>query len=937
MNQKQLNDLIYELAQGLRNKQKFGAPITVKYIEGTVNKLVHDLEELPDFEIDESEIDIIKFRLGNMFNIKIGEQAITLSNPDIARWFDSKKSALDWKYWDAYKSMLESQARPLDVINATEEVIDKILDFSGDPTLKGVWSRKGLVMGNVQSGKTQNYIGLINKAIDSGYKIIIVLGGHLNDLRKQTQERVDEGVIGRESKHFVSARNKRAEPIGVGNFRGEAINVHTFTTTAGDFTKPFADSLGVTLTGLSDPAIFTVKKNTSILKSLYEWILEVHYLKPASGVKLDLPIMIIDDEADYASVNTKAHKDEVTRTNEYIRKLLTLFNRSTYIGYTATPFANIFIDPDSEDEAINDDLFPNDFMVKIPVPENYIGQDFYFKNKNSSTHFIDDHEALVGLKTESYISIIPNSLKEAIRGFYLIIAIRYLRGDKTSHNTMLVNVSHLKQHQDRLEFLIAEYHSSIEDALETYSGLGVKEANKIPILKELYTSFENSFEVDIPEEYGDIFSLLTLAVGKTKVWAVNQGKNSQVLDYSKFEEYGLCAIVIGGHKLSRGLTLEGLSVSYFTRNSKAYDTLMQMCRWFGYRPRYADLCRVYLPFESFHWYSFISTAIRELYGELDQMSKAEKRPSEFGLKVRDHPGAMIITARNKMNAAKSEIRSQDLWGQVLRRFRFRKNEEINKKNIKYSNEFINRINITCGSQSYSRDFDSAVYSDVPYAEVIRFIENIDLPEDEVGNKALIKHLKEMEKSKLKEFKVTIYNQYGSSKFEPEGDLTADDYEFLDGKYSFGSQSITLPKRTMKSDGMVYSYPSVQLGNPDDEKLFLSESEIGRIKKEKNNAISFDYICSPERDFPGLIIYLFAVRIRTPFTKTESVDSIYSLGYEREAALGYTVSLPRTANYSGKSAKELKSLIRQTRHSYQVNKVYSEQLKVIDLAEGEADE
>lgn len=194
MKQTQLNGITSQLAIALKNRQDFGVSITDDFIEELLTKLVQELELLPDFTITKEEMENIKFKLGSMFNVTVGEQAITLHNPDIDRWFDSRKSEITWKYWDAYKRLLESQARSIDVINANEKVIDSILDFSGDPNSSGPWARKGLVMGNVQSGKTQNYLGLINKAIDSGYKVIILLGGHLNDLRKQTQERVDEGV-----------------------------------------------------------------------------------------------------------------------------------------------------------------------------------------------------------------------------------------------------------------------------------------------------------------------------------------------------------------------------------------------------------------------------------------------------------------------------------------------------------------------------------------------------------------------------------------------------------------------------------------------------------------------------------------------------------------------------------------------------------------------
>jgi hypothetical protein len=935
MDQKQVGSLVSELAQGLHNKQKFGAEITDEYIEEIVDRAIEELVTLPEFEISDLEIAGIKFKLGGMYNIKVGEYAVTLNNPDIPRWFQAKKSKIPWTYWDAYDAMLVSQARSRAVVKENERVIDKVLDFSGDPTFPGPWARKGLVMGNVQSGKTQNYLGLVNKAIDSGYKVIILLGGHLNDLRKQTQERVDEGIVGRESKHLVNAQRKRPQAIGVGKFRKGSTNVHTFTTTEGDFSKVFANNLGVHLTGLSEPAIFTVKKNTTVLKNLFEWIRDYHLLVPDDGKKLDLPMMLIDDEADYASVNTKAHKQEVTQTNHYIRQLLSLFSKNTYIGYTATPFANIFIDPESEGDAINDDLFPKDFMVKIQVPKNYVGQDHFFGEEPEGTIVVSDCENVQNLKSESVIAAIPETLKEAVRAFVIVVAIRAMRGEKYSHNTMLVNVSHLRVHQDRLEFLIETYREHLCDAVESFSGLGLQQARANSLLASIENTFETSF--NIPEKYEDVFPELVDSVGKIKVWAINQGKNS--LDYSLYEEYGLSAIVIGGHRLSRGLTLEGLSVSYFTRNSKAYDTLMQMCRWFGYRPRYKDLCRVYLPYESLAWYSFITSSIRELYSELDLMSGSEKRPSEFGLKVREHPGSMIITAKNKMSTAESIVRTQDLWGQILRRFRFKANEDVNLRNLNLTKSFIRNLESRYPEEDRSVDAGSGstIFSNVSYAELTKYVKEMELPEDDVGNSALFHQLQEMEKAELPLPRVCLFNQSRGRVTEWEHLLDSKDRHFLNEKYEFLDYKIRLPKRAMKNDGVIYSTPRVQLGNSDDEKLFLNEDARDKVKLSKKNAVSFDYLCSDERDFPGLIIYLFGVGIVNPYPFDERLKPGVILGHKHNPTVGFSLSLPRTERYKNKTNREIQSLIKKTRHSYQVNRVYQEQLAFIEDYEGDEDE
>lgn len=931
-----LNDLISELAQRLENKSKFGADITNDFINSSVDIAVNELRVLPSFEITDQEIETIKFKLGSIYNTKIGEESITLNNPDIPRWLDEKKSEINWDYWNSYKSLLVSQARAQKIIKETERVVDKVLDFSGDPTTPGKWERRGLVMGNVQSGKTQNYLGLINKAIDSGYKVIILLGGHLNDLRKQTQERVDEGVVGKESIHLTKNRKDAPKPIGVGKYRAASKGVQTLTTTEGDFKTGFANSLGINLTGMSDPVIFTVKKQTTVLNNLYKWIKNHHYLDPKSDKKLDLPMILIDDEADYASVNTKKHKEEVTKTNEYIRNILSLFNKHTYIGYTATPFANIFIDPDSEKEALADDLFPADFMIKIPIPEDYVGQDHFFGHKRQGVKIIEDCQQLLNLKSADFIAEIPDSLKEAIRVFIINTAVRSLRGDQYNHNTMMVNSSHLKQHQQRLKLLIEEYVELIHDALESFSGLGIDESSNNKVLKSIEDTYSNCFNLE--EKYEDIFLELPRSVNKIKVMAVHHGGDN--LDYSTYSEFGLSAIAIGGHRLSRGLTLEGLSVSYFTRNSKAYDTLMQMCRWFGYRPRYTDLCKVYLPSESDSWYSFITSSINELYAELDLMSKSEKRPREFGLKVREHPGSMIITAKNKMQASSSEVRSQELWGQILRRFRFRQKAEENQRNLDYAERLLVKLKNEIPKENQTLDpggSGSLIFEKVSYSEIIDFIEAVELPENDIGNRALIKQLREMQKAGITSPKICFYNQVKSKLPWWTKELSPENRRFMLDKYPFGGTDFSLAIRKLKNKDGVYQSRSSQLGNPDDEKLFLSESDRDRVLISNHKATSFDYIAHSSRDYPALMIYLFCIGTTNPQSAEKNSKFTASLCFGETPTLGYSVSIPRLESQRSLSSEDLKKLVKNTKHSYQVNKVYSEQLEAIDLYEDEYDE
>jgi hypothetical protein len=950
--------LISGISAKLNNFKELGTPITNDLIEQKIDEIADEYRNIPNFEITSVDVTRLKFEIGNMFNIRVGEEAISLRNPDLPRWFDSKKTKIAWPHWDAYARMLESKGRPKDILKANEKVIDDILDYSGDPMTPGSWSRKGLVMGNVQSGKTQNYIGLINKAIDCGYKTIILLGGHLNDLRRQTQERVDEGVLGVESRHIADISSDAPSPIGVGIFRQNSIN--TGTTTTGDFNKAFAGRLGFKLTG-EDPVIFTVKKHTGVMEKLHRWIKDYHFLNPEIGNRLDGPLLLIDDEADYASINTKHHNEEVTLTNGYIRQLLSLFNRNTYVGYTATPFANIFIDPDDSEYSDEDDLFPADFMIKIPVPENYLGQDFFFGQKQgveledgqseASSHspivVIEDYGPIYELKGYQEIVTIPESLKEAVRAFLIVISVRALRGEQHSHNTMLVNISHLKAHQNQLERLIDAYYQEIDDALESFSGLGLERARTADVLGDIETTFRDRFTID--ETYEEVFSCLRETSAKVKVWAINQSTKAiddRSLDYTKHKEYGLCAIVIGGHKLSRGLTLEGLSISYFARNSKAYDTLMQMCRWFGYRPNYDDLCRVFIPAESVQWYSFIASAIRELYQELELMSRREQRPKDFGLKVREHPGAMIITAKNKIGWSDSTVRSQDLWGQVQRRFRFRPDRDVNIRNLDYAKKFISSLVEDDTTEVGEDESGSLLIENVEYKRLIEFIENMELPEDDLGNQALKNHLRKMEDDDLALPKVVVFNQKSSRRVEWAEFLSEEDKGFINGpKYEFlPGYKFQLAKRRMNqdADNGNYKVTSVHLGNPDDEKLFIPEDARKVVKDdlEDKKPVSFDYICSEERECPGLLIYLFAVAVGRDKNWDEFSDedkAAFRLGHGRMPTIGYTVSFPRPENLKGKTSREIAQLVKRTKHEYKVGKVWDRLQDLSSYEEYEEDE
>jgi len=876
--------------------------------------------------LTENEREYIKFTLGNQFTLDLSHKGTVLNNPDVKRWLDNVKTDIEWNYWNAFNEFLQNdEGRPIKVIEENERIIDSILDLSGNPQIEGAWARKGLVMGNVQSGKTQNYIGLINKAMDSGYKIIILLGGHMNNLRKQTQVRVDEGVIGRESTHIISARLGAPKRIGVGKYRTQDVATATSSDEKGDFHKNIANNLGIRFTNLKDPIIFTVKKNHSILKNLYEWIKTNHLLDPEDGKKLDLPLLFIDDEADWASINSKAHRNEITSTNKSIREILGLFNRSTYVAYTATPFANIFIDPESADEMYGDDLFPKDFMIRVPVPDVYLGQNFYFQNQDhekiNPVEIIQDNEDMLPLKHNSMTIIgqMAPSLQDAIRTFVISNSLRDARGDEKEDKTMMINITHLNALQGQLTIMIDDYLKRLKNSIESAVGDKSNRLNNSTI-QEFQKTFDTKFDVN--ETFEDVLNHIRKSINKIKVFGINT-QSAQVLDYDLYPD-GLSVIVIGGHKLSRGLTLSGLSVSYFARNSKAYDTLMQMCRWFGYRPNYGDLCKVFLPIESNDWYSFISEAIDELYQELETMSLQEKTPMDFGLKVRSHPSNLIVTAKYKAGNVQNSIVSIDMWGTRERRFTFLNNNETNDHNLDVTKTFYEKITQTNGMQKVAKN-NSLLIENVEHQDIIDYLKSTKLIESSLGDRALYEQITTMKDNDLPKFKVLVKSiETGNKKLFWQKDFP--DKKMLK-EYDFCGENINLQKRSFKSNGKILKFPSAEAGSFSDEKIFLSELEIKRLLADKPNASNIDFVKSPERDFPVLIIYMFSIATIDPYTtdleKINSVDMPF-----KNPTVGLSFSFPALENYQELSNSEIKKLNNDSKISYDMNAIAQIQQKEI---------
>lgn len=560
-------------------------------------------------------------------------------------WLDAASPQITPYYWDRYRKLLVEKGFSGQVIATLDQVTDRVLGLLENPNKPGQWDRRGMVVGHVQSGKTANYAALICKAADAGYRLAIVIAGVHNNLRNQTQLRMDEGVVGRDSARLLSKRQEQF--VGVGRFDRTRRPV-TFTTSLRDFNKATATNVGVPLRNLNEPALFVIKKNSSTLRNLLEWLRE-HNAR-AGGATVDAPMLLIDDEADNASINTRHGKGEVTRINGQIRDLLHMFERSCYVGYTATPFANIFIDPDTDDEMLGADLFPCDFIASLDPPSNYFGAtNVFIENPDAVIRHIDDSEDLLPLQhpIDWQITALPDSLKKALRTFVVARAIRLARGQTTEHCSMLVNASRFTEVQRQLRNEIHQELEDIKASVRVNGALPVEIALRDRQLAALHRVWREEYEATTEFGWSTIQSLLLDAAAPISAVEINS-RSAGTLNYNDYEKTGLSVVAVGGFSLSRGLTLEGLVVSYFLRNSMMYDTLMQMGRWFGFRPGYEDLCRIWLPEEADGWYAHVADSIEELREELRVMEAANSTPEQFGLKVRSHPDTLMVTARNKM-------------------------------------------------------------------------------------------------------------------------------------------------------------------------------------------------------------------------------------------------------------------------------------------------
>jgi hypothetical protein len=756
----------------------------------------------------------------------------------------------DWRYWQRYQSYLERKLSD-EVVGALGDSTDGILGKLEDPTRTGSWDRRGLVVGHVQSGKTGNYSGLVCKAADAGYKIIIVLAGLHNNLRSQTQIRLEESFLGYET----SPNRDPGKPIGVAEIDSDPkIHPHCATTRAdnGDFNAGVARHFAISPE--ERPWLFVVKKQKTVLTQLLNWIrghvADTTDTTTGRRIVTNLPLLIIDDEADHASVDTGEQvfnpdgtpddEHQPKTINSLIRKILHSFDKKAYVGYTATPFANIFIHRRGSTTDEGPDLFPQSFIINLAAPSNYVGPSRIFGLRSPEGRIgglplmrdISDHVSKDKLggwmppkHNKDHIPIyagqemLPPSLKEAICSFTLACAAKVCRGQDAEHSSMLVHVTRLTLVQARVRHQVEEAVKQMRQRITR--GVGhedlvgqlkkIWEQDFIPTCAEVAARVPEAGGTPKVPTWEEILAALPDVLADIEVRMIN-GSAKDALDYSEQRAKGLKVIAIGGEKLSRGLTLEGLCTSYFIRTTKMYDTLMQMGRWFGYRPGYVDLCRLYTTEDLVEWFGHIADASEELREEFDDMAERGATPMDYGLKVQSHP-IMLVTSPLKMRTSKPLQLS--FSGELLETVALHKDPALLDRNLDVTNRLIQAMgvpsenNIVRTRNGSTQEWKGLLWSEVPAEPIAEFFETYAThPKARKVNSSLLANfVRSMAKtSELSAWTVAIIGG---------GD---------GGSYTFsGGQTINAMLKRKADPDIVDRYSIGRLLSPRDEAIDLTEA------------------------------------------------------------------------------------------------------------------
>ncbi|PWD44975.1 hypothetical protein ACN93_00715 [Gordonia paraffinivorans] len=618
----------------------------------------------------------------------------------MAGWYTGPEAGDE--IWPRLRERLEESGMR-DVVDEIDKASTKVVAHLADPHVQNL-SKRGLVLGYVQSGKTANYTAVMAKAADAGYCLFIVLSGLHNNLRRQTQVRLDNDIVDHD---WVALTSETAD-------FGHIVNGAAF------------------LNGRVK-SIAVVKKNQARLRRLRDWLREI----PIS-IRRRTPILLLDDEADQATPNSATAADQLSKINELIREIWAEIPTGTYLGYTATPFANVFMDPNDDEE-----LYPADFIIDLPRPEAYFGAERVFGREplddaddpdpglDVIRDIPEEDAALIRPPSskearEEFDPEIPPSLDDAIIWFIVASAIRRARGQVSKHSSMLIHTTHyIQPHfamRDRVNSRLAKFRAELR--------------------KSDFARFRKSFETEarrasgvatLPLPTWDALEPFVIAASSDVRVVVDNGESEDRLDYTSKNGEPETVIAIGGGTLSRGLTLEGLVVSYFTRTSNTYDTLLQMGRWFGYRPGYEDLPRIWMQPSLADEFRFLALVEEEIRRDIADMEKQQVTPKELGLRVRAHPGRLAIVARNKMrHASKVEV---SFSGVRLQTFIFAEKDADTIRMNRAAIEALVRAVSESSSWSRAKSLPRWIASDVSPSAVLDLLASYQFHPNQTGMRA----------------------------------------------------------------------------------------------------------------------------------------------------------------------------------------------------------
>jgi len=567
---------------------------------------------------------------------------LSIVDPELEDWYRGPQEGD--RHWPTLSEYLVStkgwSKTTVENINKSSwEVVSSLAD-----PRRSSFTHKGLVVGYVQSGKTANMTAVIAKAVDAGYNMVILLAGVTNKLRAQTQRRIDADVVARFPHLWFSYTS------------ADASKDEDDTAENGDFVVPQNRCFQMPARGRVQYAV--VKKEATRLQKLV-----ATFEKTPRSTLEQMRVLLIDDECDQASVNASSTDDGITKINDLLRRLIGVIPACSYVGYTATPFANVFINPFPKGGEMLDDLYPKHFITALPRPDDYVGTLEVFgsiadgadedgeSNDGRPMVRVVPKEELPKLRPvklkqkDSFTPAVTPSMESALLWFIASCAIRRRRGHADAHMTMLVHTSpHVIQHQRTMEviraWLLASGGALRAGAGEVWERLVATfeyETGRLPLTHSGETALTPADLLPWIRETLDAMELV-----------IENGISEERLDFTgKPKTY----IVVGGSVLARGLTLEGLCVSYFLRTSKQYDTLLQMGRWFGFRHGYEDLPRLWATADLISAFRAIGRVEEEIRTDIARyVGTPSFTPMDLAVRVRQIPG-LAITSAAKMKHA----------------------------------------------------------------------------------------------------------------------------------------------------------------------------------------------------------------------------------------------------------------------------------------------